>query len=158
MRLVAAIRVARAEKGSCLTALDVILRVLEFRKSWRYHRCSRASDCSGHGDCSADGTACECDSGYFGAACASTCNCTAAGTARCDDGVGGSGECICRPGWTGAACDTKIVSKKTLQRRAAMYRKLEFHPNHCAVWISIIYSKCVFARQDPLLYSRERLG
>ena len=32
---------------------------------------------------------------------------------QCADGISGSGTCLCEPGYTGTACDTRITNSET---------------------------------------------
>ncbi|CUG50904.1 membrane-associated protein, putative, partial [Bodo saltans] len=45
-----------------------------------------------------------CVTGYYGAACTTACPFCSA-TSTCDDGVDGTGACVCQYGWGGALCD-----------------------------------------------------
>jgi hypothetical protein len=59
--------------------------------------------CQRNGRCEA-GSCVECNANFHGAACELTCDAQCMEHGRCDDGVAGSGSCICQAGWTGLTC------------------------------------------------------
>lgn len=79
-----------ALRGIFITSCDGMC--IECRKSCSALNCSITQWCGVHGACDPGYGLCDCDAMYSGLRCDDLCDCSAG---KCDDGVFGSGQCIC---------------------------------------------------------------